>query len=67
MDTFSEKVQPGDLLLLCTDGLSAQVPDEEVVSIVQQYEPQESVQRLIERANAMGGQDNITAVVARVA
>jgi serine/threonine protein phosphatase PrpC len=67
VDTFSAKVQAGDLLLLCTDGLSELVPEEEVVSIVQQYEPQESVQRLIERANEMGGRDNITAVVARVA
>jgi PPM family protein phosphatase len=67
VDTFSEKVQTGDLLLLCTDGLSEVVPEEEVISIVQQYEPQESVQRLIERANEMGGKDNITAVVARVA
>ena len=67
VDTFSEKVQAGDLLLLCTDGLSELVPEEEVIGIVQQYEPQESVQRLIERANEMGGKDNITAVVARVA
>jgi protein phosphatase len=67
VDTFSEKVQPGDLLLLCTDGLSEAVSEEEVVSIVQQYEPQESVRRLIERANEEGGRDNITAVVARVA
>ncbi len=67
VDTFSAKVQAGDLLLLCTDGLSELVPEEEVVTIVQQYEPQESVQRLIERANEMGGKDNITAVVARVA
>ncbi len=67
VDTFSEKVQPGDLLLLCTDGLSESVPEEEVISIVQQHEPQESVLRLIERANEEGGKDNITAVVARVA
>lgn len=67
VDTFSEKVQTGDLLLLCTDGLSTLVAEEDLVGIVQQYEPQESVQRLIERANEMGGRDNITAVVARVA
>ena len=67
VDTFSEKVQQGDLLLLCTDGLSESVDEEEVVTIVQQYEPQQSVQHLIERANELGGRDNITAVVARVA
>jgi serine/threonine protein phosphatase PrpC len=67
VDTFSEQVQPGDLLLLCTDGLTELVPEEEMTSIVQQHEPQESVQRLIGRANELGGRDNITAVVARVA
>ena len=66
VDTFSEKVHAGDLLLLCTDGLSELVAEEEMVGIVQQYEPQESVQRLIERAIEMGGKDNITAVVARI-
>jgi serine/threonine protein phosphatase PrpC len=67
VDTFAEKVQENDLLLLCTDGLTELVAEEELVGIVQQYEPQESVQRLIERANEMGGADNITAVVAHVA
>ncbi|GAC1565174.1 MAG: hypothetical protein NVS3B14_02080 [Ktedonobacteraceae bacterium] len=67
VDTFSEKVQAGDLLLLCTDGLSELVAEEELAGIVQLYEPQESVQRLIERANELGGRDNITAEVARVA
>lgn len=67
VDTFSEKVQSGDLLLLCTDGLTELVSEEEMTAIVQQHEPQESVQRLIERANELGGKDNITAVVARVA
>jgi serine/threonine protein phosphatase PrpC len=67
VDTYSEMVQPGDMLLLCTDGLSELVPEEEVVSIVQRYEPQQSVQRLIDRANELGGNDNITAVVARLA
>ncbi len=66
VDIFSEKLQTGDLLLLCTDGLS-EVAEDEVMGIVQQYEPQESVQHLIQRANALGGRDNITAIVARIA
>ena len=67
VDTYTEKVQPGDLILLCTDGLSALVSDEDIAAIVRQNEPQESVRRLIERANAVGGPDNITALVAKVA
>ncbi len=66
VDVFTETVQEGDVLVLCTDGLSGVVSDEEIGSIVQQYEPQESVEQLIAHANEKGGPDNITAVVARI-
>ncbi len=62
----SEFVQDGDLLVLCTDGLWTFVEEEELRSIVEQYDPQESAKRLVERANENGGSDNITAVVVRV-
>lgn len=67
VDIFTEKVQQGDLLLLCTDGLTHYLDDEELGTIVQHDDPQESVQHLIERANQGGGEDNITAVVAKIA
>jgi len=66
VDLFSEAVQEGDLLVLCTDGLSNFVSDEELQEIVQRFGPQESVYRLVERANEHGGPDNITAIVVRV-
>ena len=66
VDLFSQAVQEGDLLVLCTDGLSTQVSDEELQEIVQQFGPQESVYHLVERANEHGGLDNITAIVVRV-
>lgn len=66
IDQFSETVQDGDALLLCTDGLTGLVTDPEIAEIVEHYSPQESVQRLIQRANEQGGPDNITAIVARV-
>jgi serine/threonine protein phosphatase PrpC len=62
----SEAVQDGDVLLLCTDGLWSLVEEDELRSIVEQYAPQESAKRLVERANENGGPDNITAVVVRV-
>ena len=62
----SEVVQDGDVLLLCTDGLWSLVEEDELRSIVEQYAPQESAKRLVERANENGGPDNITAVVVRV-
>lgn len=67
VDLFTEQVQDGDLLVLCTDGLSGQVSDDELLAMVRQYQPQESVQRLIARANENGGPDNITAIVVQVA
>jgi serine/threonine protein phosphatase PrpC len=66
VDVFREAVQPGDSLVLCTDGLSGLVGDEELMRIVEQSVPQESVYHLVERANENGGPDNITAIVIRV-
>ncbi len=62
----SEPVQDGDILILCTDGLWSLVEEDELRSIVEQYDSQESAKRLVERANENGGPDNITAVVVRV-
>jgi protein phosphatase len=66
IDLFTEPVAEGDILILCTDGLSSVVPDEDLQAIVLQYPPDDSVERLIARANAAGGPDNVTAIVVRV-
>ncbi len=66
VDVFTEQLEEGDLLILCTDGLSGLVGDEELRAIVNKYVPQESVYHLVERANENGGPDNITAIVIRV-
>ncbi len=50
-------------LLICTDGLSNTVSEEEIFSVVHDLPPEESVNKLIELANAAGGPDNITAVL----
>ena len=50
-------------LLICTDGLSNTVSDEEIFSVVHDLPPNESIDKLIELANAAGGPDNITAVL----
>ncbi len=56
----------GDVFLLCTDGLSGQVSDEELGVILQCLPPEEAVETLVNLANLRGGPDNITLVVARV-
>lgn len=60
-------IQPGDVFLLCSDGLSGQVRDEEIGKILSILPPQEAVRTLIDLANLRGGPDNITVIVARVA
>jgi serine/threonine protein phosphatase PrpC len=60
-------VRPGDVLLLCTDGLHGELRDREIAPILRTLrDPEEAVARLIERANARGGGDNVTAVVVRI-
>lgn len=51
-------------LLLCSDGLWGSLTDEEMVSVLQSTEdPQEACERLVERANEAGGEDNISVIV----
>ncbi len=66
IDVFQEELNDGDSLVLCSDGLSGLISDEELRRIVDQYLPQESVYHLVERANLNGGPDNITAIVVRI-
>lgn len=66
VDVFVEELAEGDRILLCTDGLSGQVNDEEILHIVETSSPEECVSQLIARANATGGPDNITAIVVHV-
>jgi PPM family protein phosphatase len=66
VDIFTEPVQAGDTLILCTDGLCGVVEDDDLRAIVEHYDPEESAQRLIARANEAGGPDNVTAIVVRV-
>jgi PPM family protein phosphatase len=60
-------LQPGDRLLLCSDGLTCMLPDERLCHILLHAPgPQSAADRLIARANAAGGRDNITAVLVDV-
>jgi len=64
-DVTSVDLGPGEALLLCTDGLTAVLDDAEIHrTLVEERDPQACALRLVEMANARGGPDNITAVVA---
>ena len=66
-DTKSHDVLRGDLLLLCSDGLSGMITDDEMEAIVKEHEDdlETAVQKLIDAANANGGRDNISVVLGR--
>jgi protein phosphatase len=57
----------GDTFLLCSDGLSGQVKDDEIGSLLAHLSPEEAAAALVDLANLRGGPDNITAVVVKVA
>jgi protein phosphatase len=59
-------VQAGDRFLLCTDGLSAVVPSEEIGAIVGGEELELAAKKLVALANERGGPDNVTVVLAAV-
>jgi protein phosphatase len=59
-------VEIGDTFLLCSDGLSGQVKDEEMGVILDCLAPADAVRTLVDLANLRGGPDNITVIVAKV-
>jgi protein phosphatase len=64
VDTWLVTPQPGDRLLLCSDGLVNEIDDEAIAALLMAVDdPQEAVDRLIAAANANGGRDNVTVVV----
>jgi len=68
LETHQHEVLPGDLYLLCSDGLSDMLDDTSIAQVLQAHDVLESrVQALIDAANDAGGKDNISVVLARAA
>lgn len=64
VDILSLSVQPGDRVLLCSDGLTNEVTDEQIARTVSgEADLQRAVQSLVAQANANGGKDNISAIL----
>lgn len=61
-----QPLEPGDILVLCTDGLHGLVPPAEIARIVTAAQPSDAAKILVDVANGRGGPDNITVQVARL-
>jgi PPM family protein phosphatase len=67
VDIKSEATLPGDLYLLCSDGLTGMVPVDHILDVINLTpEPQEACELLIAEANDHGGTDNISALLVRI-
>ncbi len=66
-DMANQAILPGDILLLCTDGVSKMLSDQQIMIHLPLADdsPDEACKRLVAEANARGGKDNSTAVVVR--
>ncbi len=58
------ELQAGDRFLLCSDGLSGLVSDDEIGLVLSGEDPDRAVQTLVDRANALGGTDNVSVQIA---
>jgi len=67
LDVLEHDLQPGDLVMLCSDGLHGMVNDQEIARILQSSSAslEEASARLVEAANEAGGRDNVTVVLLR--
>jgi PPM family protein phosphatase len=71
VEIYELSVRKGDTFLVCSDGLSGMLEDQEILSIMQEHwfgyrDPRDAVRGLIQAANEHGGEDNVTAVAVEV-
>jgi serine/threonine protein phosphatase PrpC len=69
VDTFSVETKPGDLFLLCSDGLTSMVDDEKILREIERNRPDlaAAAKALVRAANKGGGEDNITIIFFEIA
>ena len=64
VDFFETKLEPEDMILMCSDGLTNMVEDEKIRQIILgQRDIVEKAEKLVDAANQNGGKDNITVVL----
>jgi protein phosphatase len=67
IDIHENELRNGDILLLCTDGLTGMVPESEITEILmREQDAQSAADRLVASANEHGGEDNVSVIVLRI-
>lgn len=66
VDVYVREIESGDTFLLCSDGLTSMISDEEIRKNIDTNDIKSSVDRLINAANEAGGQDNVSVILVRV-
>ena len=65
-DVYRRELEVGDVLLLCSDGLTGYVDDQTIFEIADSYGPSLAALKLVQKANENGGGDNVTVVIVAV-
>jgi protein phosphatase len=63
VDIYKHRLQSGDRILLCSDGLTTPVPEAEILAIARRHPSQAAAERLVEKANERGGPDNVSVIL----
>jgi protein phosphatase len=66
VDVLERKMAPGEMILICSDGLTGLVPDYRIAEICESVPAETIVERCIIEAKANGGDDNITVMLIRI-
>jgi PPM family protein phosphatase len=66
VDAYDARLEPGNVVVICSDGLHGLVTEDEIYAYVKRLRPVDAVDDLIRLANDRGGPDNISLVIARV-
>ena len=63
IDLFNVELGPSESLIMCTDGLTRHLTDQEISSIVGDLDPESATEKMIQLANKRGGEDNISVAI----
>lgn len=63
VDTMRLRLEDGDALMLCTDGITNHVDTQELLEFIRDHSPEQACMEMIGRANSRGGFDNMTVLI----